>query len=1460
MALEIFYGSKTKTKTPTVTVPMVKPRGKLSIFYGTSSPPTTQTTTPVKEPIINKPTTHQFPATLGGGEFNLPANKLTTSTRSQEPLGPTKKGAERDHIVPVALGGTSNKINLQYLEDNKSWVDKLLGKKTTFAQRQGGKVVVEQQLIKDFKEGKISLADARGQILKKQREIQGLDPKQGLAPYLLPGLKETVQEGGGKVKDIFTGVAKKAKEAIDNDLTPGFDPALRDQLVKRGEFDKLQKLEQEYLDTHGQKGFFAPNRRPVQETELDIKQKENRKQALEFGGSILQAPQRAITSVAGEAVAGIESLFTGKDKGFTYEPKTKFEKVVFGKEPIKGVFTKLDSAQKYVQTALEKAGIDPDSARGQSFAIAPLFIAGSIGLDLTPFGGEKNTATLVAKSKSADEIFNLIKPLLKSHADDEIVDIARQLTTVNRPEAVKNALLRNISTKAEEAREIQKYQLAEINGAKSDMQKFGDLDFPGQQQANYERFAEIVRDPKLLSPRAKEIIQSGDVTAFKKLTQNVKGYDPRAEDIFGYTDKSDDEIFDMFRERLKKENPNLLGRVAGEKQIIKPPKIDNELPFENVARQPRQNTTLINGAPADLSKEYRQVPALNSENPLASRNEGLLNKKNIQPPPQRSVKQGIDDLSSKIKSRGMTKSRNIDKVSSVSYTDTITKPVISQGEAKMGTVISDLNDTSHGTAEKFITPPNILEKADKFKDISGFKAQARDVYRNFKHVFGDKYPEIKKTLLDPFDAAKGRYIDYQKKVLDEMDQKIVKGFGIKKGSKESAAVMDYGEGALKEGELLSSFGVEKGKKIKQAAEWFREKYDALLEEVNAVRKEIYPNSPDKVIPKRKDYFRHFEELSTGLGALKNIFENPAGISPTLTGVSEFTTPRSKWLSFAQRRVLKDSTRDAVGGFLNYVPSASYAVNIDPFIGQFRKLGRELAEKTDKSRNINNFIEFLHDYSNDLSGKTNAADRFVQKVIPGGRKAFATINWLNNRIKANAILGNLSSAVSQIFNVPQGIASAKQYSIPGATKTLAQIFQPNDAMRLSSFIKERYSSSLYNKFDTGILANTKKFAAWLVGALDEVGTKFIWNSHYEKGIAEKVANPVKYADDVTRSLVAGRGIGEVPLIQKSKLFQFAAPFQLEVGNLWYVMGDMVKKKDFGALATLFVANYLMNRVAEKVRGSDVTFDPINALIQGFKNQAKDEGVLGKSVKILGRLGGEILSNVPLGQTVAGLYPEAGIKMPGVGKMTRSELFGEGDPTRTGSGLLTTQGLSDPLFKLVPGFAGGQLKKTYQGTKALIEGEQKSKSGKPLFDIALTAENIARAPVFGPYATAEGQDYSKAMDEMNSLEAAKTRKAQVETDRIRPIYEKSLALYQAGKKDEATQVWNQLTDDEKVVFKKIKESDKRAKDLQAETKILPLVKHLYDLREQGREEEALKVWEQLTDEEKAAFKRAKKKAGY
>lgn len=675
-----------------------------------------------------------------------------------------------------------------------------------------------------------------------------------------------------------------------------------------------------------------------------------------------------------------------------------------------------------------------------------------------------------------------------------------------------------------------------------------------------------------------------------------------------------------------------------------------------------------------------------------------------------------------------------------------------------------------------LTTPEIVRAS--YKDISGFKGQTRDVYRNFKSVFGEHYADIKKAILDPFDKSKGEAIDTMVNAGKRLQTEVVDKLGIKRGSKLDEYVMDFGEGRISEEELRQVAGAEGSRKVREAAAWFRGEYNTFIDTLNETRAKIYPNDPTKLIQHRKDYFRHFQELSgDGIKDFLDVFHTPTGIDPTLAGTSEFTKPKTKFLSFAQERLGKDSERSAIGGYIDYVPAYAYAQHIDQHIGNFRYVRRKLAEVSPrpgtteildtggktvavKQEGINNFLEYLDDYANLLSGKSNPADRYIQKIIPGGRKTIKVIGMMNNRIKANTILGNLSSAVAQIFNVPQGVASAKLYSLSGMKRTVASVFAENTPMEASNFIKERYHKSMRDQFDIDWAARpvkagtqrAKRMAVWLTGALDEVGTKFIWNSHYQKGLAEGMADPIKYADDRTRALVAGRGVGEKPLLQESKIFNVFAPFSLEVGNTWSVLGDFVKEKDFGAVALFFVASYLMNAAANHVRGSNVVFDPINAALEGGA-EAADEMHAGNpgraALKFGGRMAGEVLSNVPLGQTFASVIPDQWVQNATAGltgaPITKAELYGNGDPGRFGATILPVSGLADPLYRLLPPFGGAQVKKTKDAIAAMLSGEVRGANGKLSMKTPTDAVSVVQAVLFGKNATLDAQNaYSTRSD--------------------------------------------------------------------------------------------------------------------
>jgi len=225
------------------------------------------------KPQEEKPREVGLPEHLGGGRYlTTSKSELIKSPRSQEAL-PAVGTAERDHIMSVALGGTSNKENLQYLA-------------TTRDGRQEGKVSVEQKAINDYTSGKISLQEARLRVATKQQQIKGLTPTE--EETTTGGqLKKMIKETGSKFANLFKKTKDKVVEKI-KDTTP-------QEVVKTG---------LEALKTAGETGL-----NPAAILTKGIS-KVSEKVAL----PIVQAPQRALVSVGLEPAKSIMEAAAGKSR------------------------------------------------------------------------------------------------------------------------------------------------------------------------------------------------------------------------------------------------------------------------------------------------------------------------------------------------------------------------------------------------------------------------------------------------------------------------------------------------------------------------------------------------------------------------------------------------------------------------------------------------------------------------------------------------------------------------------------------------------------------------------------------------------------------------------------------------------------------------------------------------------------------------------------------------------------------------------------------------------------------------------------------------------------------------------------------------------------------------------------------------------------------------------------------
>lgn len=450
---------------------------------------------------------------------------------------------------------------------------------------------------------------------------------------------------------------------------------------------------------------------------------------------------------------------------------------------------------------------------------------------------------------------------------------------------------------------------------------------------------------------------------------------------------------------------------------------------------------------------------------------------------------------------------------------------------------------------------------------------------------------------------------------------------------------------------------------------------------------------NKRIVARKDYFHHFQELTMNLGDVFSLSRNTTEIDPKMEGTSEYTQPKSKFSGITVHRKKGRYTADAVEGMIRYVQTGEYMIHIDPTIAEFRNHIKGIAEATKDSRNCNKLIRWLVQWTNDLAGKTNTVDRAIQDRI--NRNFMKAVKWLNSRAKANAVVGNLNSAAVQFFNIPNaaGYVHNPKYWIGGIKDFVKFVGRKQDVRSLlkqSAFVEERFLDDVINKFDERVIDKPGKLARWTLIVGDRYGTAYIWFTAYRQALGRNEKNPIEYADDITRRCVAGRGIGEIPLTQKSAMTQVFVPFQVEVNNAWQLykerLGGVVHertKKGKAASAmgfgTILITNFIFNSVTDLLLHRRVLYDPIYAFFSTLQSwmddddEDKDIGDLFS--QLMGRQAGEVLSNMPFGSLIA--YYAVN------NDYLRKKFFGESDPTRFGVGNIALDTIMDLVQSAVTG---------------------------------------------------------------------------------------------------------------------------------------------------------------------------------
>lgn len=680
-------------------------------------------------------------------------------------------------------------------------------------------------------------------------------------------------------------------------------------------------------------------------------------------------------------------------------------------------------------------------------------------------------------------------------------------------------------------------------------------------------------------------------------------------------------------------------------------------------------------------------------------------------------------------------------------------------------------------------------------DINAIAYQRTDPIRLNEKVFGY---EIGKKINDATinqtkhnTAEKTRWLN--------QEREDIKKLGIKARSKESAAVQKYVEKSyineygeeVKYGdkELAKEFpDVKTQEKIKYASEVFRNKYDTYIDQINNVLTDLGYNP----IPKRKDYMRHFTEISDKLsqwGVPFNRNDMDSENLPTdINGLTEFNRPGKNWFASSLERKGMKTTYDAITGIDGYLEGAGNLIFHTADIQRYRTLSKFIRETYGQTHGLDNvdsltdaefeqrvadiqdnklskYVAWLDEQANALAGKKGAIDRAAERFL--GRRVYTALNTLKSQVGSNMTGFNVRSALTNFASAVQGASKTSKLSfVKGTVSTINNIFHNDGLINKSDFLTARFGSDTLSQKAWQKISNAGQI---FMSGSDYFTSNQIWRSKYfenlSKGMKEQEA--ISNADDFSARIMGDRSQGSTAELFNSKTLGFLTQFQLEVNNQWSSMihdnkMDIESGNKSGAsvvfqLGQLFGASYLFNSLMKSLTGSSVMFDPIDMLMKIFDDD-DDKSLEEKFESAIG----DFMDNVPMWSVFSGGRIPIQEAFTGASSLVK-KLTGQSDSfgneitwEDVGQDFLE----SAAYYVLPTGY--GQLRKTVQGLKMYDDDLPIAGSYTDSGNLRFTADDSTtgkiKSALFGRYSSKEAQDYidsgyksinSSKIDEMIDL---------------------------------------------------------------------------------------------------------------
>lgn len=693
-----------------------------------------------------------------------------------------------------------------------------------------------------------------------------------------------------------------------------------------------------------------------------------------------------------------------------------------------------------------------------------------------------------------------------------------------------------------------------------------------------------------------------------------------------------------------------------------------------------------------------------------------------------------------------------------------------------------------------------LDDIQTGNDINAIAYQRTDPIRLNEKVFGY---EVGKKINDATinqtkhnTAEKTRWLN--------QEREDIKKLGIKARSKESAAVQKYVEKVYinehgeeipyGDKELATEFpDVKTQEKIKYASEVFRNKYDTYIDQINNVLTGLGYDA----IPKRKDYMRHFTEISDKLsqwGVPFNRNDMDSENLPTdINGLTEFNRPGKNWFASSLERKGMKTTYDAITGIDGYLEGAGNLIFHTADIQRYRTLSKFIRETYGQTHGLDNvdsltdaefeqrvadiqdnklskYVAWLDEQANALAGKKGAIDRAAERFL--GRRVYTALNTLKSQVGSNMTGFNVRSALTNFASAVQGASKTSKLSfVKGTVSTINNIFHNDGLINKSDFLTARFGSDTLSQKAWQKISNAGQI---FMSGSDYFTSNQIWRSKYfenlSKGMKEQEA--ISNADDFSARIMGDRSQGSTAELFNSKTLGFLTQFQLEVNNQWSSMihdnkMDIESGNKSGAgvvfqLGQLFGASYLFNSLMKSLTGSSVMFDPIDMLMKIFDDD-DDKSLEEKFESAIG----DFMDNVPMWSVFSGGRIPIQEAFTGASSLVK-KLTGQSDSF---GNEITWEDIgqdfleSAAYYVLPTGY--GQLRKTVQGLKMYDDDLPIAGSYTDSGNLRFTADNSTtgkiKSALFGRYSSKEAQDYidsgyksinSSKIDEMIDLDMNST----------------------------------------------------------------------------------------------------------